>query len=70
MTTAVSQRILITGAGGNMGQLLRGRLAAPGRTLRLLDRTPVPLAGPGENVDPLEHVKRRPGNPPLAQGSH
>lgn len=51
MATDAAQRILITGAGGNMGQLLRGRLAAPGRALRLLDRTPVASAEPGEDVE-------------------
>ena len=34
MTT---QRVLITGAGGNMGRMLTSRLAAPDRQLRLLD---------------------------------
>lgn len=51
MTATATHRILITGAGGNMGQLLRGRLVKPGRTLRLLDRTPVTPAGPGEDIE-------------------
>ena len=36
--------ILITGAAGQVGTMLRSRLARPGRVLRLLDVTP--LAGP------------------------
>lgn len=38
----MTSRLLITGAAGNMGTLLRPRLARPGRTLRLLDIAPVP----------------------------
>lgn len=41
--------ILITGAAGQIGTMLRPRLAAPGRTLRLLDIVPV-SAGPGEEA--------------------
>jgi uronate dehydrogenase len=41
------QVILITGAGGRIGTMLRKRLAAPGRLLRLLDVTPV-APGRGE----------------------
>jgi nucleoside-diphosphate-sugar epimerase len=41
--------ILITGAAGGVGTLMRPRLARPGRTLRLLDLAPLdPAAGPGE----------------------
>ena len=41
--------ILITGAGGRIGTMLRPRLARPGRTLRLLDTAPLALpAGRGE----------------------
>jgi uronate dehydrogenase len=42
--------IVITGAAGVVGTMLRPRLARPGRTLRLLDLVPlVPItAGPGE----------------------
>jgi len=43
-------RILITGAAGRIGTLLRPRLARPGRVLRLLDVTPVPSPGPDEEV--------------------
>lgn len=43
--------ILITGAAGEIGTMLRPRLAAPGRTLRLLDTVPV-TAGPGEEAIP------------------
>jgi hypothetical protein len=39
--------ILITGAAGRIGTMLRPRLAQPGRTLRLLDTAPL-AAGPGE----------------------
>jgi uronate dehydrogenase len=41
--------ILITGAAGRIGTMLRPRLARPGRTLRLLDVVPVD-AGPGEEA--------------------
>ena len=45
------QRILITGAGGRMGQALRPRLARAGRTLRLTDRSPLESAADGEAVE-------------------
>jgi uronate dehydrogenase len=41
--------ILITGAAGRIGTMLRPRLARPGRTLRLLD-TAALTAGPGEEA--------------------
>ncbi|MDR0345550.1 MAG: NAD(P)-dependent oxidoreductase [Nocardiopsaceae bacterium] len=41
--------ILITGAAGQIGTMLRPRLARPGRTLRLLDTRPL-TAGPGEET--------------------
>jgi uronate dehydrogenase len=41
--------ILVTGAAGIVGTMLRPRLARPGRTLRLLDIRPL-TAGPGEEV--------------------
>jgi uronate dehydrogenase len=41
--------ILITGAAGSIGAMLRPRLARPGRQLRLLDLAPV-TAGPGEEA--------------------
>jgi uronate dehydrogenase len=41
--------VLITGAAGGVGTLLRPRLAKPGRTLRLLDVAEL-TAGPGEEV--------------------
>jgi hypothetical protein len=41
--------ILITGAAGRIGAMLRPRLARPGRTLRLLDTAPL-TAGPGEEA--------------------
>lgn len=43
-------RVLITGAAGGVATLLRPRLRRPDRTLRLLDRTPVTDAAPGEEV--------------------
>jgi uronate dehydrogenase len=42
--------IVITGAAGGVGSILRPRLARPGRTLRLLDVAPLPPAGPGEET--------------------
>src|SRR5262249_56331632 len=41
--------ILITGAAGRIGTMLRPRLARPGRTLRLLDIADL-TAGPAEEV--------------------
>ncbi len=41
--------VLITGAAGRIGGMLRPRLAAPDRVLRLLDLTAL-AAGPGEEV--------------------
>ncbi|WP_300612261.1 NAD(P)-dependent oxidoreductase [Trebonia sp.] len=41
--------ILITGAAGQIGTMLRPRLARPGRALRLLDVVPI-AAGPGEEA--------------------
>jgi uronate dehydrogenase len=41
--------ILITGAAGHVGAMLRPRLARPGRVLRLLDLAPM-TAGPGEEI--------------------
>jgi uronate dehydrogenase len=41
--------ILITGAAGQIGTMLRKRLAAPGRVLRLLDVTQI-QPGPGEEA--------------------
>src|ERR1700746_3865535 len=41
--------ILITGAAGRIGAMLRPRLAGSGRTLRLLDTAEL-IAGPGEEA--------------------
>ncbi len=41
--------VVITGAAGLVGSMLRPRLAQPGRTLRVLDIAPM-TAGPGEEV--------------------
>jgi hypothetical protein len=50
-----TQRVLITGAGGNMGRMLSSRLVAPGRQLRLLDigADPEPAA---ENTGSVETI--------------
>lgn len=47
----MSRRILITGAAGGIGTMLRPRMARPERILRLLDITPLPQAEPGERVE-------------------
>ncbi len=43
--------ILITGAGGRIGRMLRGRLARPGRCLRLADQGPQREPAAGEVVE-------------------
>jgi NADP-dependent aldehyde dehydrogenase len=43
-------RVLITGAAGAMGRMLRPRLARPGRVLRLLDREPLPVGDDGAEL--------------------
>jgi NAD(P)-dependent dehydrogenase (short-subunit alcohol dehydrogenase family) len=45
------ERILITGASGLMGRMLRERLARPGRVLRLVDIEEAVPAAPGESVE-------------------
>jgi uronate dehydrogenase len=45
------QRILVTGAAGNLGRLMRPRMRWPGRVLRLLDVVPPAPAEPGEAVE-------------------
>lgn len=47
----MTERILLTGAAGAIGTMLRPRLARAGRTLRLLDVAPL-TAGPDEEVVP------------------
>ncbi len=47
----MSERILITGAAGSIGTMLRPRMARPERGLRLLDIAPLPPAQPGERVE-------------------
>ncbi|MBU3061496.1 NAD(P)-dependent oxidoreductase [Nocardia sp. NEAU-G5] len=47
------QRVLVTGAAGILGRLMRTRLARPGRVLRLLDIAPPDPAAPGEAVEIL-----------------
>ncbi|QBS45008.1 NAD(P)-dependent oxidoreductase [Nocardia sp. CS682] len=46
-----SQRILVTGAGGGIGTLLRSRLRRPDRILRLLDLTELLTPAPEERVE-------------------
>ncbi|MEC3915728.1 NAD-dependent epimerase/dehydratase family protein [Nocardia sp. CDC160] len=45
------QRVLLTGAAGVVGKLMRPRLARAGRVLRLLDIAPLDPAAPGERVE-------------------
>jgi nucleoside-diphosphate-sugar epimerase len=54
--------VLITGAAGHIGTMLRPRLARPGRALRLLDTAPI-TAGPGE-----EAVRASVTDPPRDDG--
>lgn len=49
----MTERILITGAAGGVGTLMRPRLAAPDRVLRLLDIGEQPAASEGERVELL-----------------
>ena len=51
MSNEATGTILIIGASGNMGTMLRSRLAAPGRTLRLFSRSAASPAAPGESVE-------------------
>jgi uronate dehydrogenase len=48
-TEEMTMRVLVTGAAGIVGTLLRPRLARPGRVLRLLDLLPIDC-GPGEEA--------------------
>ena len=43
-------RVLVTGAAGRVGAMLRPRLARPGRILRLLDLAPIESPAPGEEA--------------------
>ena len=47
----MTERILITGAAGGVGTMMRPRLAAPGRILRLLDIGEIAPAAEGEHVE-------------------
>jgi uronate dehydrogenase len=47
----VTERILITGAAGGVGTLMRPRLAGADRTLRLLDISEQPAAAGGERAE-------------------
>ncbi|WP_019932809.1 NAD(P)-dependent oxidoreductase [Nocardia sp. BMG111209] len=46
-----NERVLVTGAAGIVGRLMRPRLARPDRVLRLLDVQPIEPAAPGEQVE-------------------
>jgi uronate dehydrogenase len=50
----MSERILITGAAGAIGTMLRSRMARPERILRLLDIAPLPQPEPGERIETVE----------------
>ena len=50
----MTERILITGAAGGVGTLMRPRLAADGRILRLLDIAEQPAAADGEPVEIIQ----------------
>ena len=50
MTQIIPGTILVTGAAGRIGTMLRPRLASPGRVLRLLDVEPIGDATPDEEV--------------------
>jgi uronate dehydrogenase len=47
----MTTRILITGAAGTIGTMLRPRMARPQRIHRLLDISPMPGAEPDEPVE-------------------
>lgn len=57
----MQQRVLVTGAGGRIGRMLRGRLARPGRVLRLVDLAGQAPAEPGEPVELLTGDLTDPG---------
>lgn len=50
MSGASTLDVLVTGAAGEIGSVLRAGLAGRYRRLVLLDRAPMPPAGPGEEV--------------------
>jgi uronate dehydrogenase len=50
----VTERILITGAAGGVGTLMRPRLAADGRILRLLDIAEQPAPADGERAEVIQ----------------
>src|SRR5690606_40343551 len=65
----VTERILLTGAGGRIGTLLRPRMTRPGRVLRLHDRRPLE---PGPGVEVVRSEERRVGKEgrEWASGTH
>ncbi len=50
----MTETVLITGANGGLGRLIRPRLARPGRTLRLLDLVTPDAPADGKDVEVLE----------------
>lgn len=54
MTEQVLDRLLLTGAAGGLGQVLRASLKPFARTLRLSDIAPLAAPGPGEEVRPCD----------------
>ena len=57
----MSERILVTGAAGLVGTLMRPRLARPDRVLRLMDIAATPPARPGERVERITGSVTDPG---------
>lgn len=52
------ERVLVTGAAGGLGRILRAGLAGWGPVLRLSDIAPMDPAGPGEEVVPCDLADR------------
>jgi nucleoside-diphosphate-sugar epimerase len=50
----MNERILITGAAGAIGTMLRHRMGRPQRILRLLDIAPLRQPEPGEQIETVE----------------
>ena len=61
------ERLLLTGAAGTLGRVLRPRLKAWCTTLRLSDRSGLDEAGPGEELQPAA-LEDRPAMQSLLQG--
>jgi uronate dehydrogenase len=54
MTIRVHERLLLTGAAGGLGRVLRDRLKAHCTTLRVSDRADLGQAAPGEELAPAD----------------